>query len=136
MVVGPSQHRSFQIPKELRLSAEVLALYDLNKRMLLECGLWTCCNALAHHGIWYRVSRWICIKDTQRCRKKYSQLDKAAVIICAMKKIHKHICERCFVIMIDHKPLVSLFGEIKQVPVTASPRLQRWAITLRGYEIH
>ena len=37
-------------------------------------------------------------------------------------------------IVTDHKPLGSLFGELKQVPVTASPRIQRWAITLRGYE--
>ena len=31
--------------------------------------------------------------------------------------------------MTDHKSLVSLFGEPKQVPITASPRVQRWAIT-------
>ena len=41
---------------------------------------------------------------------------------------------RCFVIMTDHKPLVSLFGKLKQVLVTASPRVQRWATTLREYE--
>ena len=29
---------------------------------------------------------------------------------------------------------MSIFGELKHVPVTASPRVQRWAITLRGYE--
>ena len=29
---------------------------------------------------------------------------------------------------------MSLFGELKHVPVTSSPRVQRWAITLRGYE--
>ncbi|KAK3746542.1 hypothetical protein QZH41_005600 [Actinostola sp. cb2023] len=34
----------------------------------------------------------------------------------------------------DHKPLVSLFNEKKQVPTTASPRVQRWSVTLRGYE--
>ena len=52
----------------------------------------------------------------------------------ALKKSHKQIYGRCFVIMTDHNPLVSLFGELKQVPVTASSRVQWWAITLRGYE--
>ena len=36
--------------------------------------------------------------------------------------------------MTDHKPPVSLFGELKQVLVTASPRTRRWSITPRGYE--
>ena len=41
---------------------------------------------------------------------------------------------RSFEIITDHKPLVSLFGELKQVPTTASPRIQWWAVTMCGYE--
>lgn len=34
----------------------------------------------------------------------------------------------------DHKPLLSLFNEMKAVPQMASPRIQHWAVTLRAYE--
>ena len=40
---------------------------------------------------------------------KYSQLDKeGGAIMFALKKFHKQIYGPCFVIMTDHKPLVSL----------------------------
>lgn len=39
-----------------------------------------------------------------------------------------------FTIVTDHKPLLTLFGEEKQVPAIASPRIQRWALILRAYE--
>ena len=120
---GPSQQRSFQRAKELLLSAEVLAHYDPNKPVLL---LWTWCTALAHRGRWYRASRWMCIKDTQRCRKKlFTARQGGSRNNVCITTFHKQIYGRCFVIMTDHRPLVSLFGELMQVPVTASPRVQR-----------
>ena len=57
-----------------------------------------------------------------------------AAILFALKKFNKQLYGRCFVIIPDHKPLVSLFSEPKQVPITASRRVQRWASALRGYE--
>ena len=36
-------------------------------------------------------------------------------------------------IITDHKPLMTLFGKHKQIPVIISPRIQRWAITLSRY---
>ncbi len=35
--------------------------------------------------------------------------------------------------LVDHKPLLRLFGENKPLPEHASPRIQRWAITLTAY---
>ena len=67
--------------------------------------------------------------------KNYSQLDKeAAAIMFALKKFHKQLYSRHFEIITDHQPLVSLFSDLKQVPITASARIQRHAITLGGYE--
>ena len=43
--------------------------------------------------------------------RNYSQLDKeGAAIMFALKKFHNQVYGRCFVIITDHKPLVSLFG--------------------------
>ena len=123
---GPPQQRSFQRAKELLLSAEVLAHYDPNNPILLRCiELWTWCSALAHHGRWYRA-----LNATER---NYLQLDKeGAVIMLVLKKFHKQIYGPCFVIMTDHKPLVSLFGGLKQVLVTV-PRTTV-GVTLHGYK--
>ena len=48
----------------------------------------------------------------------------------ALKNFHKQLYGRCFVIMTDHKAFVSLFGELTQVLIMASFRVQRW------YKIH
>ena len=62
--------------------------------------------------------------------RNYSQLNKEeAAIMFSLKKFHKQINERYFVIMTYQTPLVSLFGELKQVPVTVGAH-----VTLRGYE--
>ena len=39
-----------------------------------------------------------------------------------------------FTLVIDHKPLLSLFKEHKPIPQQASGRIQRWALTLAAYE--
>ena len=67
--------------------------------------------------------------------KKYSQLDKEGLaIIFGIKKFHQHVYGRRFQITSDHKPLLGLLGENKEVPVMASARLQRWGLTLAAYE--
>ena len=36
--------------------------------------------------------------------------------------------------MTDHKPLITLLNETKPVPVQATPRILRWALSLSTYE--
>ena len=38
-----------------------------------------------------------------------------------------------FTLPIDHKPLLSIFGSKKGIPMYSANRLQRWTITLLGY---
>lgn len=51
-----------------------------------------------------------------------------------IKHFHKYIYGRKFTIVRDHMPLLSLFSENRAVPQMASPRIQRWAVTLREYK--
>ncbi len=51
-----------------------------------------------------------------------------------VKKFHKYLYGRKFVICTDHKPLLSLLNELKAVPQMASQRIMRWAIMLEAYE--
>lgn len=65
----------------------------------------------------------------------YSQLDKEGLaVMFGIKRFHKYLYWRKFVICTDHKPLLFLFNEMKAVPNLASLRVQRWAVTLRAYK--
>ncbi|CAD6200297.1 unnamed protein product [Caenorhabditis auriculariae] len=66
--------------------------------------------------------------------KKYSQIEKEALaLIFGVKKFHKFIFGRNFILRTDHKPLLSIFGNKNGIPVHSQNRLVRWAITLLGY---
>lgn len=136
---GKAQEESFQSVKELILSADVLAPYDPTKELYLQCDASP-----------YGVGAVLSVKDsdgTERpvgfasrsltdAEKNYSQLDREGLaVIFGLKKFHKYVFGRPFTILTDHKPLITLFNEMKQVPST-SLRVQRWALLLRGYEYH
>lgn len=61
--------------------------------------------------------------------KNYSQLDKEGLaVMFGIKRFRKYIYGRKFTVKL------SLFSEMRAVPQMASPRIQRWAVTLRAYE--
>lgn len=67
--------------------------------------------------------------------RKYTQIDKEALaIIFGVKRYHQYLYGRKFMIHLDHKPLMYLLGEHRGIPTTASARVQRWALTLSGYQ--
>ncbi|CAI2731094.1 unnamed protein product [Schistosoma spindalis] len=67
--------------------------------------------------------------------RKYSQIEKEGLaLIFAVKKFHKMLHGRKFTLFTDHKPLLSIFGSKKGIPVYTANRLQRWATMLLGYD--
>ena len=54
-----------------------------------------------------------------------------------MKKFHKYLFGRCFSLVTDHKPLLSILSAHisakAEVPSVAAVRMQRWAIFLSAY---
>ena len=71
--------------------------------------------------------------------RKYSQLDKEALaIVYGVKHFHQYVYGRSFTIISDDKPLMYIFDKTKSVPLMASARVQRWALTLGAYtyQIH
>lgn len=51
-----------------------------------------------------------------------------------VKRFHQYLFGRKFTIHSDHKPLQHLLSEERAVPPMASARIQRWALTLSGYD--
>ena len=70
-----------------------------------------------------------------KAERGYSTIEKEALpIIFGVMKFNQFLYGQKFTIQTDHKPLEELFNEKKEVPQQASPRVQRWAITLAAYE--
>lgn len=64
----------------------------------------------------------------------YSQIDKEALaIVWAVRYFHQYIFGNEFILITDHKPLLSIFGSNKGIPQLAASRLQRWAYILSAY---
>ena len=135
---GSQQQHSFQRAKESSCRLEVLPHNDPSERILLQCdasnyGLGVVLSHVMEDGTERPVG--FASRTLNAAEKNYSQLDKeGAAVMFVLKKFHKHMYGRSFEIITDHKPLMSLFGELKQVPTTASPRTQRGAVTLCGHE--
>ena len=69
-----------------------------------------------------------------KAERKYSNLEREALaVIFGVKKFHQYLYGRQFILETDHKPLESLFDEMKATPAMAAARIQCWALTLAAY---
>lgn len=69
-----------------------------------------------------------------KSEKNYSTLEKEALaIIFCVTKLRQYLLGNTFILNTDHKPLTTIFGEHKGLPIMASARLQRWALILSGF---
>lgn len=135
---GEAQQVAFEKSKEMMQSAQVLVHYDPEKDIVLSCDAspYGVGAVLSHHmpdGTERPIG--FTSRTLNAAEKNYSQLDKEGLaVMFGIKRFHKYIYGRKFTIVTDHKPLLSLFSEMRAVPQMASPRIQRWAVTLRAYE--
>lgn len=135
---GEAQQAAFEKSKEMMQSAEVLVHYDPEKDIVLSCDAspYGVGAVLSHHmpdGTERPIG--FTSRTLNPAEKNYSQLDKEGLaVMFGIKRFHKYIYGRKFTIVTDHKPLLALFSEMRAVPQMASPRIQRWAVTLRAYE--
>ncbi|KAF4530213.1 hypothetical protein B566_EDAN018331 [Ephemera danica] len=74
-------------------------------------------------------------KSLTPTQQKYPQIEKEGLaIIHAVQKFHKFVYGKEFTLVSDNKPIVYIFAENKQIPVTAHQRIQRWALMLSAYK--
>ena len=67
-------------------------------------------------------------------QRRYSQILKEALaVIFGLKKFHQFLYGKNFILVTDHKPLITLFGPRKGTPALAANLLDRWALTLSQY---
>lgn len=70
-----------------------------------------------------------------KSERNYAQIEKEALsIVFGIKKFHQYLYGRKFLLVTDHKPLISLLGPKSGIPTLAAARMQRWALLLSAYQ--
>ena len=129
--------RAFDEAKKLLVTSPVLAHFDPSLPIKLA-------GDASAYGIGAVISH--VFPDGQECpitfssqtlsktEKKYGQIEKEALsLIYGIQKFHQYLYGRKFVLVTDHKPLITLFGPKKGIPSLAAAWLQRWALLLSAY---
>ncbi|XP_058456713.1 uncharacterized protein K02A2.6-like [Malaya genurostris] len=70
-----------------------------------------------------------------QAEQNYSQIEKEALaLVFAVTKFRRMLLGRQFKLQTDHQPLLKVFGSKKGIPLHTANRLQRWALTLLGFD--
>ncbi|XP_065199099.1 uncharacterized protein K02A2.6-like [Sycon ciliatum] len=128
----------FDQVKRMLTSAPVLAHFDVNEKVVVECdaspyGIGACLMHEYADG----SRRPVCYvsRSLAKAEAHYSQIEREALaIVFAVKRLHIYLFGRSFVLCSDHKPLLHIFGEKYGLSATAVSRLQRWAVILSEYD--
>ena len=73
-------------------------------------------------------------RSLNKAEKNYGQIEKEALsLVWGVKKFHRYVYAREFELVTDHKPLLFLLGEKKEIPEHSQARIQRWALLLSSY---
>lgn len=125
---GCEQEEAFVKSKKLLQSSATLVHYDPTEPLILACdaSLYGV-GAVLSHKMEDGTDRPIgFVSHTlNAAEKNYSQLDKEGLaVIFGLNKFYMYVYGRPFTTVTDHKPLILLFNELREVPQMASPCIQ------------
>ena len=127
----------FQESKTELLTNRVRMHYDSNRVLKLDCdasqyGVGAVLSHVMDNGEERPIE--FASRPLTKSETNYAQLEaEGLAIICGMTNFHKYMYGRSFILVTDHRPLVTIMGPTKAVPPLAAVRLHRWALILQGY---
>ena len=134
---GQQQKDAFAKVKQELVSPKILIHYEPQRKLLLSCdaspyGIGAVISHVMDDGCEKPIA--YTSRSLSAAERNYAQIDKEGLaIVYGVKKFHHYLYGRQFTIVSDHRPLQHLFSETKSIPVMASARIQRWALTLSAY---
>ena len=128
---------AFKAAKELLVTAPVLAHYNpsLPIRLAGDASAYGI-GAVISHVFEDGSERPVAFasRTLSPTERNYPQIEKEALsLIFGIQKFHQYLYGRPFVLVTDHKPLLSILGPKKGIPPLAAARMQRWALLLSAY---
>ena len=133
-----SEEEAFIKSKKMLLSSNLLVHFDPSLELTLACDAspYGVGAVLAHRtadGVEKPIG--FVSRTLTSAEKNYSQLEREGLAcIFGLKKFHSYLFGHPFTIYTDNLPIKSLFSEKQAVPLHASGRILRWALTLSNYE--
>ena len=129
--------RAFTSAKEKLVSSTVLAHYDTTLPIKLAAdasayGVGAVISHVYRDGSERPVA--FASRTLTSSEHNYAQIEKEALaLVYGVKYFHQYLYGRCFTLITDHKPLMTILGPKTGVPSLAAARLQRWALLLSPY---
>ena len=138
---GKREEKVFNFAKDMISTSDLLVHYNPQLPLLVQCdasprGI----GCVLSHRYADGTDRPIAFasRSLNSAEINYSQIDREALaLVFGVTKFHQYLYGRTgsdrFILVTDHKPLTYLFGHDSTIPVMASARVQRWALTLSAY---
>lgn len=137
-VWSKSQDDAFRSAKHALLNSSALAFFNPSRKIIITCdsssyGVGSVMSQIDEEGKERPVLFHSATLD--KAMQNYSQLERESLaIITAVKRYHRYIFGRKFLLRTDHRPLQYIFAPDKVVPAMTSAKLQRWALYLSAFD--
>ena len=119
------------------INATSLTHYDATKPLILatDASSYGIGAVLSIQGDQGEVPLAHASKTLTDSQKNYSQIEREALsIMYGVTKFKQFLYGRHFTLVTNHEPLTSIFAPGKNIPTMTAQRLQRWALTLMGFQ--
>ena len=125
------QQSSFDKLKELCCTTPVLAFYDPNKDLTIQCDA----SSFALGGVLLQEGHPVAYtsRSLSKSEQNYAQIEKETLaVVNSCSKFHHYVFGRHVTVESDHKPLQAIFSK----PLLAAPmRLQSMMLRLQQYDL-
>ena len=112
--------------------------YDPSKPLILACdassvGIGLVLSHQGQDGSEHPVV--FASRTLSRAEQNHAQIKREGLaVVFGVTNLNEYLYGIHFMLVSDHKPLLTLFNEKMGVSTTGSARIQRWALKLSGYQ--